>query len=194
MSGVQIPPGAPIAMHEIIKQHFLGTVSRAGHKYDYLLRHLPLVEKWANKLCALYPNANKNVVLGGVWLHDIGQVVGDENVDHAVNSEREAISYLRGLNINAETVEKVAHCARSHRCKDVQPNTLEAKIVAVADSASHMTDIVYIDMSNRGEVEKVKGKLERDYRDTGLFPELQSLVKPLYIAWKNLLDIYPREI
>lgn len=180
-------------MYKKAKTHFVTTIKKAGPKYDYLLRHLPQVEKWAKKLLVMYPNANKEIVLLGVWLHDIGQVVGNKEVDHAIKSEKETRSFLKGLGANAQTIEKVAHCARSHRCKDIKPNTLEAKIITAADSASHMTDIVYIDMFNKGDFEGGMQKFERDFRDVGVFPELQKSLKPLYEAWKKLLEIYPKE-
>lgn len=179
-------------MHNKVKEHLLNTVKSAGSEYDYLLRHLPQVEKWALKLLATHPEANKEIVLSGVWSHDIGQVVGSKEIDHAINSETEIKRFLRELNVNEDIIDQVAHCARSHRCKDVQPNSIEAKILAVADSASHMTDIVYIDMFNRGDFEAGLGKLERDFRDVGLFPELQTDMTPLYEAWRKLLGVYPR--
>ncbi len=179
-------------MYTKIKEYFIKTATNAGTKYDYLLRHLPQVEKWAKKLLSRYPAADEEIVLAGVWMHDIGQILGDKEADHAVNSEAEVRKYLSGLNADPETIDKVAHCARAHRCKDIQPNTLEAKIVAAADSASHMTDIVYIDMTNRGDYDAAKQKLERDFRDVGIFPELQETLKPLYEAWKKLMEVYPK--
>ena len=176
-----------------MKEHFLNTVKSAGSEYDYLLRHLPLVEKWAKKLLKMYPQANEEVVLSGVWSHDIGQVIGDKKADHAINSEVEVRRFLEIMNVDDEIINQVAHCARSHRCKDIQPNSLEARILAVADSASHMTDIVYIDMFNRGDYDAGLGKLERDFRDVGIFPELQTKMKPIYDAWKKLLEVYPRD-
>lgn len=179
-------------MHDKVKEHFINAVKGAGPKYDYLLRHLPQVEKWAKKLLKMYPQANDEIVLSGVWSHDIGQVIGDKETDHAINSETEIIRFLKELNVDPSVINQIAHCTRSHRCKDVQPSSIEAKILAVADSASHMTDIVYIDMFNRGDYEAGLGKLERDFRDVGLFPELQSAMKPIYEAWKKLLEVYPR--
>lgn len=179
-------------MHEGVKEFFINLVKQAGVEYSYLLRHLPQVEKWAKKLLSLYPQADEEVVLCGVWSHDIGQVVGDKEIDHAVNSESEIRRFLAEQGAKPDFIDKVAHCARSHRCKDVQPNSLEAKILAVADSASHMTDIVYLDMFSRGDYDSALGKLERDYRDVVIFPELQQAIKPLYEAWKQLLSVYPR--
>lgn len=173
------------------KQHFIDTVTKAGSDYAYLLRHLPQVEKWAKKLLDRKPEADKEVALMGVWLHDIGQVIGNKETDHAVNSETEAKRFLAEIGANPDLISRVAHCARAHRCKDVQPETIEAKVLAVADSASHMTDIVYIDMANRGDLEGAKAKLERDYRDISLFPELKEEIAPLYQAWTKLLGVWP---
>lgn len=194
--GVRVPPGAPrnFFMYKKAKEYFITTVKNAGSKYDYLLRHLSQVERWAKKLLVAYPEADEDIIMIGVWLHDIGRVLGDKEVDHAVNSEIEVKSYLKELELDESLIDKVAHCVRAHRCKDIQPDTIEAKIIAAADSASHMTDTVYIDVSNRGEFTEALQKLERDYRDIGVFPELQKSLKPFYVAWKKLLEVYPKEL
>lgn len=173
------------------KQHFLASVKKAGSEYDYLNRHLPQVEKWAVKILQRKAGANKKVVMLAVWLHDIGQVIGDKKNDHAINSEVEARRFLEKEEVEEKLINKIAHCVRAHRCKNIQPQTLEARIVAVADSASHMTDIVYIDMASRGDIEDAKAKLERDFRDKGLFPEFKEESRPLYEAWKKLLEVFP---
>lgn len=156
-----------------------------------LTRHLAQVDRWTDTLIATKPETNLAVVKFGVWLHDIGQLVGPNDVDHAINSEAEVRRFLPTLGVDPLVVEQVAHCARSHRCKDVQPETLEARILAACDSASHMTDVVYIDMTNRGEKASALAKLDRDLRDVGQFPELRELMLPLYGAWKGLLAAYP---
>ncbi len=83
----------------------------------------------------------------------------------------------------------MAHCVRSHRNKDVAPESIEAKILTVADSASHMTCITYTDMLIRNPIDVVMGKLERDRRDIGLLPEGQKYAEDLYQQWKILLDL-----
>ena len=178
---------------ETSKEYFLSTVKGAGVEYAYLLRHLPQVEKWALSISKIKPEINTDVLMAGVWLHDIGQVVGDKATDHAVNSGVEARRFLEGIGAENTLIDGVVHCVRAHRCRDVQPETIEARAVAVADSASHMTDTVYIDMSNRGELTEAKAKLERDYRDIGLLPEVREKMTPFYQAWKGLLDAWPTE-
>lgn len=159
--------------------------------YPYLPRHVAEVEKWARKILHDYPKADKEVILLSVWLHDIGHVIKGQSEDHAVKSEAEARRFLKKLKAPSGLVEKVTHCVRAHRCKDIQPQTLEAKILAVSDSASHLTDFNYIVHIQDGERDCALSKLERDYRDVGLFPNLKKELYPLYKAWKQLLEVYP---
>lgn len=173
------------------KSHFLKTFeNRSCSVYPYLPRHVSEAKKWAERILENYPEADKEIVLLSVWLHDIGRAIGEENVDHAVKSEVEARRFLSQIKVAPEKIEKVAHCIRAHRCRDVQPETLEAKILAAADSTSHMTDIDYIVMFSFMPKDSIIAKLERDYRDVGLFPELQKEITPLYEAWRKLLSVY----
>lgn len=160
-------------------------------KWSYLPRHLTQVERWAKRLLQEHPEALGEVVLASVWLHDVGLLTGPDETDHAVNSEIEARRFLTTIGADENFIARVSHCVRAHRCRDVQPETIEAKILAVSDSASHMTDTVYIEMVNRGEREAALAKMERDLRDVSLFPELREKMMPLYQGWKNLLTVYP---
>ncbi|MFH0828752.1 MAG: HD domain-containing protein [Candidatus Kerfeldbacteria bacterium] len=173
------------------KHHFLWSVQRGNPTYAYLPRHVGEVQKWTLRLLRVHRKANRTVALLAVWLHDIGWTVGKIKEDHAIASERETRRFLARVKVRPETVDRIAHCVRAHRCRDVQPETIEAKILAAADSASHMTDIVYIELLSKGLRKYVKEKLERDYRDVGMFPELQKSLTPLYRAWKTLVRVYP---
>lgn len=151
-----------------------------------LFRHVPEAERWANKLCDKDQKADREVVLMAVWLHDISHYPVNE-IDHAVKSEKIAKKFLEKEKYPAEKMKEVLHCIRSHRNRDVAPETLEAKILACADSASHMTDIMYVDIVRDGRFDYGAGKLERDFRDLGSFPEIKKELTPLYRAWKELL-------
>jgi len=182
-----------IYMIKKVKEHFINNLKNSDQEMIRILeKHLPQVEKWALKLLEMYPEANKDIVLMGVWLHDIGHVIGNSEIDHAINSETEAKRLLTEHNLPKDIIDSVAHCVRSHRCKDVQPNTMEAKIIAAADSASHLTGNIYADMASRGEIERALGKLERDIRDTKIFSELYEQLYPVYLAWKQLLTVWPK--
>ena len=151
-----------------------------------LRSHLAQVEKWADKLFKVYPDADKDIVLLSVWLHDIGHYSGDPIADHAVKSEQLAREFLAGK-VNDDQRNKVCSAVRAHRCKDVMPKTIEGKIVACIDSASHMTDTMYIDMVKQGKSDFCLEKIERDYRDAGLIPEVKNTLTPIYKSWVKLI-------
>ena len=176
------------------KKHFLTSIHNGDPTYFRFPQHAQEVERWVHKILHFYPEADKEVVLISVWLHDIGQADGNYDVDHAIKSEEETISFLSKNNYPKDKIDKVAHCVRAHRCKDVQPNSIEAKILATADSASHMTDIIYFLMLSEEHLpkDKVLDKLERDYREKNFLPkELQPEVNDLYEAWKGLIKAFP---
>lgn len=162
--------------------------------HNWFQHHVTQVEKWALKILDYYPNADKEVVLLSVWLHDIGQE-NKENFDtHEIFSEKETRRFLKSMNVDDKTVTMVAHCVRTHRCKkDALPESNEAKVLAAADSASHITDIVYVYMLNDGNSkESVLNKLERDIRDTQSLPKpLRKQLIPLQKAWRELINAFP---
>ena len=187
-------------MEEIIeksKNEFINRVNKYKKDPYLLLPHVPEAEKWAKYLLKKYPKADSEIVLISVWLHDIGHYpITDE--DHAITSEKLAREFLNKINYDKTKLERVLHCVRAHRCKDVAPITIEAKIMAASDSASHMTDSLYLNVirngavsnTREGSIKKALDKLERDYRDVSIFPEIKVELKPLYEAWKQLLSEY----
>ena len=177
---------------DFAKEHFLRTYDRCDDPlYEYHKRHVKEVERWAKIILKDFPDADEEVVLLSVWLHDIGRYKYDQNTDHAINSQTESLRFLPKIGVSPEKTLAVAHCVRSHRNKDIEPQTLEAKILAASDSASHMTDFPYIVLMGEGKKDYVRAKIERGYRDIGLIPGVQEKLTPLYTAWKHLLDAFP---
>ena len=177
---------------EKAKASFYKNVESLGSDPYNLLPHVPEVEKWAEFMLKKYPGANREVVLLAVWLHDIGHYPINE-IDHAIKSESFSREFLTQEKMSPEIIQQVAHCIRSHRCRDVLPATIEAKIVAFCDSASHMTDSIYLDMfksKTADEKYKVFEKIDRDFRDLSYFPEIKEQMKELYDSWKELLKSY----
>ncbi len=181
---------------ETVRQHFLDTVEsvrKENPKVSFYPTHVVEVERWAKRILEKNPEVDEETVLMGVWLHDIGNLVGDREVDHAIRSETEAIRLLSDLSVSQDKINRVAHCVRAHRNSDVQPITLEAKIVAAADSSSHMTSDIYLPLAGtKRTIESSLAKLERDYRDVGLITGLKEELTPLYEGWKAVLNAYPK--
>ena len=132
---------------EKAKIEFIKMVKDFGSDPYNLLSHIPEVEKWGNFMIKKYPEADGEVVLLSAWLHDIGHYPVPTDIDHAIRSEQQAKEFLENQNYDKEKMNKVLHCVRAHRCRDVMPETLEAKIMAFIDSASHMTDSMYFSMA-----------------------------------------------
>lgn len=173
------------------RKYCLHIISSHDDIFD-LKSHIPEAEKWAKLILSEHEEADQEIVLLAVWLHDISHYIGKKDSDHAVRSEKMAREFLTKEKYPTEKIEKVAHCIRSHRCRDIQPETVEAKIMVCADSASHMTGYSYIDVMHRGNFSYVESKIERDYRDVGLFPEVQTKLTPLYKIWKKLSREYEK--
>ena len=178
------------------KAQFLQMVNDFGSDPYGLLPHVPEAEKWARFMVKKYPQANEEVVLLSVWLHDIGHYPIPTDIDHAIRSEQRAKEFLLSEGYPVEKMNEVLHCVRAHRCSDVLPESIEAKIMAFVDSASHMTDSMYFDMSKldkeNSENFRVYGKMERDFRDLSSFPEVKTELVGLHNAWKKLIEEYEK--
>lgn len=179
-----------------VRELFKNRIKKIGYDPYGLVSHVDEVEKWADYLCNHHPHADRQVVMLGVWLHDIGHYPLPADIDHAIRSEQLARNFFQKENFNKAKSEKVLHCVRAHRCKDVMPETIEAKIVSCADSASHLTDSMYMDMARDDKSVKqqfrVYGKMDRDFRDIAVFPEVKNVLTPLYRAWKKLISEYEK--
>ncbi len=176
------------------KEYFLLTLEEMPKLLgDILSKHLQIMPKWTEKILTMYSEADPEIVGIAAWFHDIGYL-DCENFsedDHAVYSERRVIDFLVDRSYPQDNLEKIAHCIRAHRCRDIQPITLEAKIIAVADSASHLTDYAYINLIQLESREYALQKLKRDYRDLGLLPEVKAELNQLYAAWLQLIACFP---
>lgn len=181
---------------EKAKGKFSQMVKDFGSDPYHLLTHVPEAEKWAHFMLSKYPQADKEVVLLSVWLHDIGHYPIPTEIDHAIRSEELAKEFLEHEKYDKGKMNKVLHCIRAHRCRDVIPKLLEAKIMAFIDSASHMTDSIYFNMAKDDKENKksfrVYAKMERDMRDLSSFPEIQNKLTELYCAWQNLIKEYEK--
>lgn len=186
-------------MFEIVekaKKEFYHMVDDFGSDPYHLLSHVPKVEKLAEYMLKKYTEADAEVVLLSAWLHDLGHYPVPAEIDHAIRGEERSRVFLEKEHYPEDKMNKVLHCIRAHRCRDIMPDSLEAKIVACIDSASHMLDFVYLDMA-QGDKENKREfsaylKMERDYRDLGSFPEIQNEFEGIYEAWKELIKAYEK--
>ena len=143
--------------------------------------HLLAVEKWAKELLKKLPKANSEIVLLGVWLHDIAQVRGIKG-DHAKKGVAEAEKVLKQFGYSESVINHVKEIVLSHGCKELMPKTLEGKILASADAMSHYVNDFYLAILATGERDLPSfkkwalEKLDRDYNKKIFFDFARRMI------------------
>ena len=81
--------------------------------------------------------ADMEVVLAGVLLHDIGRLYPMLGKDHYESGAKTAPRYLESVGFKNEEIREIIHCIRVHGLRGLEePKTLEAKIVYDVDVLS----------------------------------------------------------
>ena len=110
-------------------------VSRASSDSAHDISHIERVVQNARKY-AVVEQANPEVVIPAAWLHDC-VTVPKNSPDRAYASilaATEASKFLLSINCDKGILEQIIHAIESHSYSaNIQPRTLEAKIVQDAD-------------------------------------------------------------
>lgn len=119
-----------------------------------LMLHTASIVKMAEKICTIYPNINRELLLSGAILHDVaktfemstsksglcsGYTVGGELIGHLVKGAMYIDETAKELGINSEKVILLEHMVLSHHGvpefgSPVRPMFLEAEILSTLDS------------------------------------------------------------
>lgn len=161
---------------------------------DYQFHIIPIVKNAT--LLAEKLGADKEIVIAGAYLHDIGvSNFSRENCpppddEHHILGEKETRKILKKLKCSDEFVDKVAHCVLAHRGRrDIEPQTLEAEIIRCADAMTHFDtflDLFDFFLKSCGSFEealkKIESKIDRDWDKKLTLPEAKEIVKDKYEA------------
>lgn len=139
--------------------------------------HLEKVKGNAEWLLERLPEADRDVVMLGVWLHDVIYFIDFSKQDkHAELGADLAMEMMRKVDMPEDIVDKVDDMIRNHSCKGTMPRFLEGKILATADAMSHFSPDFFLSLAiydHSWVVSKFKkfalDKLERDFNGNKIF-------------------------
>lgn len=168
------------------------------HKW-FIKWHLEIVENFSLELCEIYKEADKDLVLLIVWLHDYSKIIDFVN-EHNSSVLRKSKPMLTEIGFDQEFIEKTYEYIDIFENKmivDLSFAPLEVKIVSSADAASHMVGPFYslywyensqlsIDDLLRANIKK----LEKDWNRKIVLPEVKDKFEKFY----NLIRIQSGEI
>lgn len=118
-----------------------------------LMLHTASIVEMAEKICTIYPNVNRELLLSGAILHDVaktfemetgksglcsGYTMGGELIGHLVKGAMYIEDTAKSLGINSDMVTLLEHMVLSHHGvpefgSPVRPMFLEAEILSTLD-------------------------------------------------------------
>ena len=157
--------------------------------------HVLEVERLAKILMEKLPDANQEVVLLGVYLHDLQRYRCLEG-NHQEVGAREARNVMVEYGYGEEIIKQVEDIIRTHSCdKDKLPTSSEGQILSSADAMSHFYNDFYIRIAtcrqrNSDEFKQwANEKLERDLNDKIFFDFARDMVKERYEVIKSFVNL-----
>lgn len=169
------------------KVSILSQDERFLHHKWYLKYHLELVEKIALELYERYSGANRDLLLGLIWIHDYGKIIGVKDEREVLEESR---SFMIEIGFEEEYLNRVIELLEIFESKmimDLSEAPIEVKIVSTADAVSHMYGPFYQMYCYENPemlVEELMGsnmrKLEKDWSRKIAFPEVKELLQDRY--------------
>lgn len=161
------------------------------HHLWYVKYHLDIVEKISLELCKKHKNADKDLVLTLVWLHDYEKIIyGTKNDKKYFEEVKELLSefeFSEELITKAILYTKIIDKSKE---MDLHNSPIEVKIVSSADGAAHMIGPffqIYSYENPDKSIEEIMqsniAKHEKDWNRKIVLPE----VKKIFAERHNLL-------
>ncbi len=145
--------------------------------------HLNIVEKIANELCDIHKDADRNLVLALVWVHDYAKILNKEK-EHDADMFEKGREKLLELGFNKDFSNKVVEYLTIFEKKeeiDLHDAPIEVKIASSADAASHLVGpfwAIYFKENSAKPIDDLmqsnRDKLKKDWARKIVLPEVKK--------------------
>jgi len=157
--------------------------------------HIFIVAEIAHDLAKRY-DANDDLAIAAAMLHDIADAVMSRFApDHEKTSAEIGRKLLQETGFTEEEIRIVMDDAiRYHSCRNGEvPKTTEGKVMATADALAHLQTDFYAhaveSKRDKQSIEEIKdwglAKIDRDFKNKILFPEIQKEAESSYERQKS---------
>jgi hypothetical protein len=157
--------------------------------------HLNFVEKISFELCDIYKEADRDIVMALVWVHDYGKILNKEK-EHDEEMFQKGRDKLLEIGLAADFVNKVIDYLSILEKKmeiDLHEAPIEVRIVSSADAASHLVgpfwSIYFKENGNKTIAELMESnrkKLKKDWERKVVLPEIKTAFKARHdFVWEQ---------
>lgn len=179
---------------ELLKAHIAKIAGDVGfiHHQWFVEHHLNIVEQISLELCDIYPQANRDIVMCLVWLHDLGKIITNKQVprhEEPAITQAESYKILCDFGFDEKFSTTVKEYLADFESDDLSTQNIpiEVKIVSSADGCSHFVGPFYAlywyenpQLSVNDLIEANYKKLHKDWDKKIVLPEARQAFATYY--------------
>ncbi len=156
------------------------------HHLWYVTHHLTIVEEISLELCDRYPNADVDLVLLLVWMHDYEKITRQIPPESKISEQ----DFLTQFGIGSERIQQVLNSIEiidRKNPEELRTAPIEIQILSSADGASHLVGpffSIYWWENPNLSIEELRSrnlkKLTTDWERKIVLPEVKTAFEPQY--------------